>query len=370
MVESKMALEIETPPEAPEEIKQEESKKGPPPTLGEIVLGQLKTLREYHTAVMESGDVESVHKMRVTTRRLQASLDLLLMKDDEIGVRSLKKRLRRWRRWLSTVRNYDVFLIIINKQSSSRRPSQAPKFELLKTLLEERRRLRMEKVRRKLEQIDIAGIAESLGLSLDEPEPESEGDASTVIEADDSTVIEETTTPRPAGASFPGMDKKRIALRSATRLEQRLSEFLSLAADSHPTADPVELHELRIAAKRVRYILEIVSEIGYGDASRGLNWLRVLQDKIGDWHDLESLEEEIIDIVSRRGFIKANLSEGSRILQEAAHLRKKKDALVARLFPVRVPKNVAATSERLARALRRDGMREGGQNAASNEPSV
>lgn len=357
MVESKMALEAETPSEAPKEIKQEEAKRGVTPTLGEIVLGQLKTLKKYHTAVLETGDVESVHKMRVTTRRLQASLDLLLIKDDEIGVRKLKKRLRRWRRWLSTVRNYDVFLIIIAKQSASRRASQAPKFELLKTLLEERRRMRMEKVRRRLEHIDITGIATKLGLSLNDPETADESGASAAVEA--------TATPRLSGASFPGIDKKRITLRSATRLEQRLSEFLSLAADSHPTTNPVELHELRIAAKRVRYILEIVSEMGYGDASRSLNWLRSLQDKIGDWHDLESLEEEIIDIVSRRRFIKENLSEGGRILQEAAYLRKRKDALVERLFPVKVPKGLSATSERLARALRRDGMREASEKFVS-----
>ena len=362
MVESKMALEIETPPEAPDEITQEEVKRRPPPTLGEIVLNQLKTLRDYHRLVMKAGDVESVHKMRVTTRRLQASLDLLLMKDDEMGVRKLKKRLRRWRRWLSTVRNYDVFLIIIDRQSSSRRPSQSRKFDLLKTLLEERRRLRMEKVRRRLEFIDIGAIATSLGLTLDESETGGEGGA--------QIAAEEAADTRLTGACFPGMDKKRITLRTAARLEQRQSEFLSLAAESHPTTDPLELHELRIAAKRVRYILEIVSEMGYGDATRGLNWLRVLQDKIGDWHDLESLEEEVIDIVCRRNFIKENLSEGSRILQEAAHLRKKKDALVAKLFPVNVPKNLTATSERLARALRREAMREGSQDTASGEPLV
>src|SRR5262249_51344239 len=90
-----------------------------------------------------------------------------------------------------------------------------------------------------------------------------------------------------------------------------------------------------------------------GDASRALTWLRALQDRIGDWHDLESLEQEIIRIVSERDFLKAHLLESSRMLQVAAHLQKKKQRLVAKVFPVQVPQNLLATSQRLSKALRR-----------------
>ena len=93
--------------------------------------------------------------------------------------------------------------------------------------------------------------------------------------------------------------------------------------------------------------------MGYGDATRALAWLRTLQDRIGDWHDLESLEQEIIDIVAERSFLKAHLLESSRMLQVAAHLQKKKERLVAKVFPVQVPQNLLATSQRLSKALRR-----------------
>ena len=80
--------------------------------LSEMIPAQLATLRQYHYAVVTTDDVEAVHKMRVTTRRLQASLDLL---EGAVRVRPLKRRLRRWRRMLSTVRNYDVFLLLIEQ---------------------------------------------------------------------------------------------------------------------------------------------------------------------------------------------------------------------------------------------------------------
>jgi len=111
------------------------------------------------------------------------------------------------------------------------------------------------------------------------------------------------------------IDDQSVAGYTAERLDRRLAEFQALVARSHPTNDPAELHQLRIAAKRVRYLLEIVSEIGYGDASRPLAWLRTLQDRIGDWHDLEALEEEIIAIISNHEFLKQNLAESGQMLQ-------------------------------------------------------
>lgn len=311
--------------------------------LSEIIPSQLESLRQYHRAVLETQAVEAVHKMRVTTRRLQASLDLL---EREMKLRKQKRRLRTWRRKLSTVRNYDVFLELIEKESPSRGRTRREQLHLIKTILQERRDERATQVRHFLESIDIDRLAGHLGLST----ASKEQAAGTVAEDDK----------QPDGSAShkkvqKGMiiDESALADYAAERLDQRLAEFLALVAQSHPTNDPAELHQLRIAAKRVRYLLEIVSEIGYGDASRPLVWLRTLQDRIGDWHDMEALEEEIIIIVSNPEFMKQHLSESGQMLQAAAHLQKKKRALMAKLFPVKVPRHLILTSERLARALRR-----------------
>ncbi|HWC77831.1 MAG TPA: CHAD domain-containing protein, partial [Blastocatellia bacterium] len=107
------------------------------------------------------------------------------------------------------------------------------------------------------------------------------------------------------------------------------------------------------AAKRLRYLMEITSLMGFGTAPSALNYLKSIQDRIGDWHDLHALEEEILGIVSRRKFVRKNLAECSTMLRAALHLQKKKEALVAKLFPVRIPKTVAVSAGRFARALRR-----------------
>jgi CHAD domain-containing protein len=312
-------------------------------TLSAILLVQFQLLQSYHRELVERPDPDAIHKMRVTTRRAQAALDLL---EGQLEIAPVKRRLRRWRRELSRVRNYDVFLILLEKEAKAVRAGNRQPFELVRAVLQQRRADTAENVREYLLDKSIARLASRIGLFLPE---------AAMIPADgqaNETNITEAGTP-PAPESPPTIDEIQLASHTADRLDQRVAEFLALAAQSHPATEAAELHELRIAAKRVRYLLEIISEMGYGDATRALSWLRTLQDRIGDWHDLESLEQEIIEIVSERGFLKAHLLESSRMLQVAAHLQKKKERLVAKVFPVQVPRNLLATSQRLAKALRR-----------------
>lgn len=337
MAEAEKVLTPDVTACAPSELKVRK-----PHHLADIIPLQLNALHEHHRAVLDTGDVEAVHKMRVTTRRLQASLDLL---EREMSVRRLKRRLRAWRRALSQVRNYDVFLELIEKEATARRRAHREQFELVKGILQQRREQKASKVRQYLGGIHLERIAIGLGLGAITQSPH-QADA----EADNSLVASGSVDLAQATLS---LDEGRVAGYAAERLEQRLAEFQALVAKSHPTADPAELHQLRIAAKRVRYLLEIVEQMGYGDAARALAWLRGLQDRIGDWHDLEALEAETIGIVSRGRFMREHLSESSRILQAAAHLRKKKETLVSKLFPVRVPRTLILTSQRIARALRR-----------------
>jgi hypothetical protein len=94
--------------------------------------------------------------MRVTTRRLQASIDLL---EREMKLRKQKRRLRSWRRKLSTVRNYDVFLELIEKEAASRGRTRREQLHLIKSILQERRDERATQVRHFLESIDIDRLA-------------------------------------------------------------------------------------------------------------------------------------------------------------------------------------------------------------------
>ncbi|HKP85549.1 MAG TPA: CHAD domain-containing protein [Blastocatellia bacterium] len=326
----------EVPTDAPSHTAVEKSKPRPR-SLAEVLAGQFEALQNYHRAVLETDDPEAIHKMRVTTRRAQAGLDLLA------------GELR--------VRNYDVFLILIEKEVSRARPAYRSQFELVKAILQKRRTERAKDVRKYLAKIKVGDIPAKLGLNAVAPASETSHHAP--VESAGAEITKPAVTARPKTLA---VDERKIAERAADRLEQRVAEFYDLAAQAHAATRAEELHQLRIAAKRVRYLLELISQMGFGDATRAVAWLRSMQDRIGDWHDLESLEEEIIEIVSHRRFLKEHIAESSRMLQAAAHLQKKKQALVARLFPVRVPKSIALTSQRMARRLRSSSTR--------NKPAV
>jgi hypothetical protein len=47
------------------------------------------------------------------------------------------------------------------------------------------------------------------------------------------------------------------------------------------------------------------------------------------------------------------LLESSNLLQAAAHLQKRKESLMSKLFPVRVPRTVILTAARMSRAMRK-----------------
>jgi len=329
-----------------------------PRKLGEIIISQLRALHEYHRGVIETGSVDAVHKMRVTTRRLQASLDLL---EREMKVRKYKRELRSWRRKLSTVRNYDVFLELIEREAATKRKTKRAQLELVKAILQDRRVRRAVKVTTFLQKINIDAIGVGLGLIASSNLTTSDTDPSEYIPANEAAAEVEVIDV----AKF--VDERSVAAYAAERLDQRLTEFQELAAQSHPTNDPSELHQLRIAAKRVRYLLETVTQMGFGDATRALAWLRTLQDRIGDWHDLEALEEEIVLIVSSREFLKQHFAESSQMLLAAAHLQTKKEKLVAKLFPVRVPRLLEVTCLRIGRALHRYSM---ARSSAASRKSI
>src|SRR5215510_2850816 len=90
-----------------------------PLTLAQIIAFQLVELQNHYRVVLTDSSVEAIHKMRVTTRRLQASLDLVKFKEDEVGIGEVRKQLRTLRQLLSEVRNYDVFLILLEQEAAT-----------------------------------------------------------------------------------------------------------------------------------------------------------------------------------------------------------------------------------------------------------
>ena len=86
----------------------------------------------------------------------------------------------------------------------------------------------------------------------------------------------------------PDIKPKASAARNAGRiLAVRLDELFSYAAAIPDPEAVAELHNARIAAKRLRYTLELFPVI-FGEAgAEAIAQLRVVQDDLGRIHDLD-----------------------------------------------------------------------------------
>ncbi|RPJ79984.1 MAG: CHAD domain-containing protein [Acidobacteria bacterium] len=300
-----------------------------PPVLPivQTMARHLEAFRHHHsTALEETGETaEAIHKVRVTTRRLQADLDLLQCGPNSAVVRDLKQRLRDFRNSLSTIRNYDVFIGIIEAELQRAEDADLADLALLARRLHEERDQAAAEARKILGRFKLKRIVSMLG---------------------ESNPDEKTKKHR---LEFRGLDEARLKRRAARRLEARLADFLGLVTRLRDTSDTDGIHQLRIAAKRLRYLIETLTDLGFRAPKGALRWLRAEQGKIGDWHDLFCLEEEVLGLVGKREARHGKLDESAALLRATAKLLKAREMKASRTFPVKPPNYFERSVGRLAR---------------------
>jgi hypothetical protein len=91
--------------------------------------------------------------------------------------------------------------------------------------------------------------------------------------------------------------KGKMSVREVGRrvLAVRIAEFYSFAPFIHDPARVTELHDMRIAAKRLRYSLEIFLTALPEGAEALLEQVREIQEHLGDIHDADVLADALTD---------------------------------------------------------------------------
>ncbi len=87
-----------------------------------------------------------------------------------------------------------------------------------------------------------------------------------------------------------GLDRDGPFAANARRIvEVRLAELCDLATKALDPAKPQRLHDMRIAAKRLRYVLEISRPALSPGAAGGVRTAKALQELLGDIHDCDEM---------------------------------------------------------------------------------
>ncbi len=202
------------------------------------------------------GEVEPLHRARVATRRLRELLPLCAPLAPHGLVSRVRHRVRRLGRSLGRVREIDVATELASELTDEGRLSGAGARYVARYLADERHRRR----RRMTARFAAAPPRKALR------------DLADVVTA---AIVE----PRP--------DAWRLAL--AGRLGDRARRLSDAVVVAGAFYAPERVHEVRIAAKKLRYGLEIAGKTHKLDASPATIRLKTMQDTLGRLHDLEVL---------------------------------------------------------------------------------
>lgn len=218
---------------------------------------RLETLIEA-MPLAQAGDARSVHQARVATRRLRAALPVLRKSLDAHAIDRARTRVRRMTRALGPVRELDVSLMHL-EEFANRGVATARAITCVREAIAHDR---LEKRRAMLSAI-TPGKVERLRREL----------------------IHVGSGPQVGGR--PGAIKDAVR-----RVERRAEQLAKAIAEAGSLYSPERLHAVRIAAKKLRYAMEIERELKRSRATARTRQLKMLQDRLGRLHDLHVLAEQ------------------------------------------------------------------------------
>jgi CHAD domain-containing protein len=223
------------------------------------LLGKLSDLKEGLDDCARHVDVETLHKLRVTSRRLRVGLRLF---GDLFPGRELRqscRQVKRLTRALGTVRALDVDLLILKG------------------------------MRRKLpEQTREAQVRTARMLLVDRAEAVKEVEETVALLRKSGFVAQ---LERMVRYAHRRLDSKRL-MKSVREEVERLRKVARCREERwREKGSGRAFHRLRIAVKKYRYALEAAGAVFESRVQTRLGALKELQDAMGACHDLEILLE-------------------------------------------------------------------------------
>jgi CHAD domain-containing protein len=257
-----------------------------------VLLTRLGEVCDGRAAALDWSSMSGVHDMRVASRRLRSALrDFQPFLSEKVR----QRRLRELARALGSVRDEDVAIAALEALSAEA-PEEARAG--LNEIIEERR-IRRESAREALKgaisETDVAALREKLSARFEQAAQRREGST------------EGANDKGSGGLSFSGAGREII--------HNSLDEFLKLGESLYRPFEVEPLHQMRIAAKRLRYALELFSACRGEPLHAFASEVAKMQGSLGDLHDADVWIEDFGQRLSRgaQGAVEQSAPDPARI---------------------------------------------------------
>ena len=218
---------------------------------------------ELREAALDFSDIEGVHAMRVATRRLRSALRDFLPLVKKRPLRKVRKNLKEIADALGAVRDQDVAILALENLQSAAVIDQIVEQikEGIENLIEERRVVREEAQRHLTETLDTDNLAK--------------------LQKDFTTALVNAVKRKKQTRVVSFSEAGREAVAASLR------DLGDLGASLYEPFDIEGLHEMRIAAKRLRYAIELFT-VCWGEriAPFAVEIAR-MQSLLGEVHDCD-----------------------------------------------------------------------------------
>jgi CHAD domain-containing protein len=216
-----------------------------------VLQDRLRAVVDNEAGTREGSDIEHLHDMRVASRRLRAALTAFRDCFPAKNYRPVRAMAARLTRSLGAVRDLDVLLAELRKLNAKVSVEEQAGFHTLITALEAERAAARPLLLQTLDYLHVHGFRHKV-LSLGR---------------------------QARGHGGP------LQAHARRQCVAGLAELYGYAPYVHDEARDKELHEMRIAAKRLRYGMEIFRACFGPDIADRIDDVKAIQDKIGQIHD-------------------------------------------------------------------------------------
>lgn len=231
----------------------------------ESLLKRLEALRREIEGIRHGEDIEHVHRMRVASRRLRAAFQLFQECLPQDRVKEWRRRIRQITRALGAARDADVqieFLQAFLQQMDDEVSRCKPGVRRILLRLRQARESLQERVERALDRLESSGVLSEMEHHL------------------------QNRLARARLLNLP-MGTSAVYTRAEESITERLTEFLTFEPYVYQPQRIEDLHEMRIAAKRLRYTLEIFAPLYGKRLDKPLKIIKEIQERLGSMHDCD-----------------------------------------------------------------------------------